>query len=249
MEGLLRVAADATPNTPSLKTKPALAAHLLRQQLSLDVPENAKLPVVIAATVCKTLGFPGISDYKTLEARVLEKLLGTPAGLTPAAATEQFIRHRLGARQGKPDEIRTSALRRWLAEEGHPKATDSSGDREPAAAYPTVTADSDRGGNAALADFARRAVEAAGQSATGWFGDNKVFISHAWKGLRSRGEGHGAVDLAEFKQQLLRANTAGLLELSRADLVALMDPADVRESETRYLNTSFHFILLERGRQ
>jgi hypothetical protein len=35
------------------------------------------------------------------------------------------------------------------------------------------------------------------------------------------------------------------LELSRADLVAAMDPEDVRSSETRHLNAEFHFINLD----
>ena len=33
---------------------------------------------------------------------------------------------------------------------------------------------------------------------------------------------------------------------SRADLVEVMDPTDVRESQTHYLNGEFHFVLLEK---
>ena len=47
------------------------------------------------------------------------------------------------------------------------------------------------------------------------------------------------------RQKLVEANRANLLTLSRADLVQLMDPADVRESETTYLNATFHFVLVE----
>ena len=46
----------------------------------------------------------------------------------------------------------------------------------------------------------------------------------------------------EFKRQLAEANRAGLLALSRADLVEAMTPEDVRSSETPYLNATFHFV-------
>ena len=54
------------------------------------------------------------------------------------------------------------------------------------------------------------------------------------------------MDLPTFKQRLTEANNAGLLTLSRADLVEVMDHTDVQESETRYLNAEFHFVLLEK---
>ncbi len=248
MELLLRIAVDATPHTPPLKTKPALAAYLIRRQFALDVPESAKLATVIAAMVCGEIGFPGISDYKTLEAKVLEKSIGT-TGLTPKNATEQFIRSRLGSKQGKVGEIRTSTLREWLAGATPDRAKGHASERQVIGSAPSISPSRlHDGGNAALGDFARRAVDAAQSSDTGRFGDNKVFINHAWKSYCARGNGEPHLDLARFKEKLLLANTAGLLELSRADLVSLMDPADVRESETQYLNASFHFILLERGR-
>jgi hypothetical protein len=80
---------------------------------------------------------------------------------------------------------------------------------------------------------------------TGWFGDNKVFISHVWKQLRSEPR-FAPLGLGGFKQKLVEANRANLLTLSRADLVQLMDPTDVRESEITYLTATFHFILVEK---
>jgi hypothetical protein len=43
----------------------------------------------------------------------------------------------------------------------------------------------------------------------------------------------------------VEANAHRLLTLSRADLVQLMDPGDVAESETPYLNAVFHLILVD----
>jgi hypothetical protein len=47
---------------------------------------------------------------------------------------------------------------------------------------------------------------------------------------------------AGFKDRLIEANRQGLIRLSRADLVEAMDPADVRASETTWLNAVFHFV-------
>ncbi len=80
---------------------------------------------------------------------------------------------------------------------------------------------------------------------TGRFGDNKVFISHVWRRLRDE-PGVPAMDLPAFKGRLTEANNARLLTLSRADLPQLLDSADVQESETRYLNAEFHFVLVEK---
>lgn len=53
------------------------------------------------------------------------------------------------------------------------------------------------------------------------------------------------LSLAEFKKRLIVEHQAGRLELSRADLIAAMDPIQIEYSETRHLNASFHFIRSE----
>ena len=94
-----------------------------------------------------------------------------------------------------------------------------------------------------LEEFARRVVQAARTSPTGWFGDNKVFIAHVWRALHDD-PAFQEMDLSAFKRRLTEANHARLLDLSRADLVEAMDPDDVRGSETLHLGASFHFIRL-----
>jgi len=85
---------------------------------------------------------------------------------------------------------------------------------------------------------------AARKSPTGWFGDAKVFISHVWRAL-SDDPAFRDMDSAGFKDRLVEAHLARLLELGRADLVSAMDPADVRESATPYLNAVYHFVRIE----
>jgi hypothetical protein len=76
------------------------------------------------------------------------------------------------------------------------------------------------------------------------FGSNKVFISALWR-MSQQQPSFPRMELAEFKRLLLEANRQRLLYLSRADLVPVMDPKLVADSETPYLHTSFHFVLLQ----
>ena len=76
------------------------------------------------------------------------------------------------------------------------------------------------------------------------FHDNKVFIAALWQASQ-REPSFPRLSLPEFKKLLVEANSHNLLHLSRADLVQAMDPQLVADSETEYLNATFHFVLLE----
>ena len=71
------------------------------------------------------------------------------------------------------------------------------------------------------------------------YGDNKVFVSEVYR------IGGFEMSLDAFKTQLLAAQRAGLVSLSRADLVEAMDPALVAKSEVRYLGAAFHFVRID----
>ncbi len=58
-------------------------------------------------------------------------------------------------------------------------------------------------------------------------------------------DGSQSLDSAAFKRRLAESNALGLLVLSRADLVQVMDPTDVDESATSFQNATFHFILVD----
>src|SRR5205823_3165908 len=92
-----------------------------------------------------------------------------------------------------------------------------------------------------MAALAERVKAAARACPTGRYGDNKVFIAHVWRMLRSDAD-FAEMDLDGFKDFLAAANNSRFLDLSRADLVQAMDPEDVRLSEVQYLNATFHFI-------
>jgi hypothetical protein len=94
-----------------------------------------------------------------------------------------------------------------------------------------------------LASFAALVLEAARKSRTGRFGEDRVFIHHAWKQFHKLHRSSG-LDEEGFKQKLLDANRARLLSLVRADLAPLLNRADVEASEIRYLSASFHFLCI-----
>ena len=187
-----------------------------------DVGPAASVEEAIEAVVCKELGHPEARSLDELVAAVLGRRLGKPIPPMPAKQrSTQVPAIAFGLPQASAKAIRSAAVKRW------------------AASRPAVRQERPDD----LASFAGAVNAAAASSPTGWFGDDKVFISHVHRGLG------GDVPIDEFKRQLVEANTAGLVKLARADLVAAMDPADVRESEVRYLTAEFHFVRVEPGRR
>jgi len=69
---------------------------------------------------------------------------------------------------------------------------------------------------------------------------SKVFISHLFDAYKAK---HPGTTREDFNRQLLEAHHKGEVELSRADLVEAMHPADVKESEVKHPGGfgEFHF--------
>ena len=96
---------------------------------------------------------------------------------------------------------------------------------------------------AGLKLFAYWVLESAKRSKTGKFGDDRIFISHAWKQYK-RDQKPKGMDLDGFKERLVEANRERFLSLVCADMAPMMDPTDVRESETHYLLATFHLLCI-----
>jgi hypothetical protein len=228
-------------------SKPKLAGQLLRQEYGLQIPPGATLPTAAVALVCQELGFAGLSDYKDLTAAILGRVLGMSGdSLPPKSAVEQFIRVKFGAPRGTVGELRRTAIAQWVrgSDSGSASSRERHDSERPMA--PSASVDPASAGDD-LPAFARAVAAAARDCPTGRFGDNKVFINHVWKTFQNA-TGQRRLDLPAFKQRLIEANREGLVRLSRADLLAAMNADDVRESEIRYLNADFHFVLTE-GRE
>ena len=93
----------------------------------------------------------------------------------------------------------------------------------------------------ALADSIEGETDAGGR-ARGRFGGRKVFIAALRRALR--GTDYKKLPRADVDELILRAHRAGLLQLARADLVAAMDPDEIRDSLIVHPSgAEFHFVL------
>jgi hypothetical protein len=169
---------------------------------------------------------------------VLSRLLGADGRMASAKVGKLAPRVLLGAQGSGAPALRALALREWAAGDGPSKTLPGRESGRPAAATPPPE-DFD------LAAFANTVLAVARDCPTGRFGGNKVFISHVWQRLAGE-PSFAALGPDAFKRQLVEAHRADLLTLSRADLVSVMDPEDVRQSETHYLNATFHFVLTDK---
>jgi hypothetical protein len=224
-----------------ISRKPNLEAVLLAARYELPPGAASTLKNAVEALACKELGYPGETSVDAVKARVLCKLLGTSERLPMKEIQKQLPRVAVGARNSKPDALRDALLQRWA---------DPIGTSQPAPASaiqtePEPEPETEAVERLDLPAFARTVQAAARTSPTGKFGENKVFINHVWRHLQHE-PGLPHLNLTAFKSALTEANHAGLLQLSRADLVQVMDQADVQESETPYLDAKFHFVLLEK---
>jgi hypothetical protein len=217
-----------------LSNSDGLRLAILRMRY--DLPEVKTMNKALDALVCKELDLDskGELKFKAVKAKILAGLLDVVGNPELDDFKKQLPANAVGASRTGADALRSALLREWLREDAPaaPAATEVL-DEPRAAAPPAPPFD--------LAAFAERVRAAARASETGRFGDNKVFISHVWRKLRGD-DAFAGVSEADFKTRLTEANHRGLLSLSRADLVEVMNPDDVRASETPYLHTSFHFV-------
>jgi hypothetical protein len=196
--------------------------ELTRRLLGMGAKDKVTLDTVQAALFCRELG-----DHRPAD---------------PKKALDRLLARRIQARRDEPKELRDEVLRSWIDESlGNAPAVLPRSSPHDLEAVPAPPASFD------LATFARRVQAAARACQSGRYGDNKVFVLHAWRALENEPDFRG-MDFNAFKQRLSEANNARLLDLSRADLVQAMDPEDVRLSEVSYLNATFHFIRVEQER-
>jgi hypothetical protein len=227
-------------------------------RLFLELPESSSAPNCTAAVLAQRLGVP--YDGHSKPERVADAWLASTLGLQKLSLTE--LRKKLLARELQLPERRTTAqlfglaatqladapksdpksvldalARRWLLVEGdaHPRdtAAQNTAAPEPPASVPPP--------QEALGRFVRRVQLAADSPEARHFGPEKVFIGSVWQALAAEPD---MAQLGEngFKRLLVEAHRQGSLVLAQADLVAAMDPRDVRASETKHHNATYHFI-------
>ncbi|HEX5269366.1 MAG TPA: hypothetical protein VFW33_02710 [Gemmataceae bacterium] len=228
-------AAGAPAGAKPLNEK-QLAPILLKMHYNLTVSGSATIPRVLEALTCKriceALGLPPQQDFRGVQAAILGRELDEKGSHDRETTALLLARGVANAGKRGVESLRDAILARWA--DGKQDA-------------PTVPPPEPRAAEFDPPAFARTVLRVAADCPTGRFGDNKVFINHVWQRLRQE-PGLPALDLPAFKARLVEASRSGLLRLSRADLVQVMDPGDVKESETTSGDALFHFILIERDR-
>jgi len=200
-------------------------AAVLRQKFSLPLGDYPDLKSVKIELTRKLLGMGPKEkiSLETVQAAIFGRELGEHRPADPKKVLDRLVSRQVGARRDDEKELRDAVLRGWI--DGAIDQLDRRFSASPSG----------------LAGLVQKVQAAAEECTSGRFGDNKVFIIHVWRALQNDADFRG-MDLPAFKQRLVEANNARLLDLSRADLVQAMDPDDVRLSEVTYLNAVFHFI-------
>lgn len=210
-----------------------LRAVLVQKQLGLEGVGTRTLNEVRDTLCWKQLGVDTDKPFTlaAVQSFLLGKVLQSSREVKPSQALEQLAARSVGARRTDAESLRVAALQSWLIPATEPSAP-ATRDSQPPAPAPRPTEDG-------LPAFAERVLNTARSATTGRFGDDRVFISHVYRAMREPG-----LDEQSFKNRLVEANRKRLLSLSRADMVELMDRADVEASEIRHLGSTFHFIAL-----
>ena len=229
-----------TPSRPTLTWLAGangLRSAVLKRQHGVAGKETPTLEQVRDRLLWRQLGVETVDAFtlSAVQAHLLGKLLEMNVS-NPRRGVEQLAARAAGATRVDAEAVRLAALRAWLlpASESAP-VPDAGRDvvSAPRAAVPAEPA-------MTTANFAEHVLAVArALPPEGRFGSNKVFIAYVWRALQPEWSSREA-----FNAALLEANRARHLSLSRADLVSVMNPVDVAESEIRSHGASFHFVVV-----
>lgn len=226
---LPRLLLDAPP--ASDEDAPPLTTALLAQRLNVPLAPRSTPAQVIDAWLARSLGLAGKLSLDELRKTLLARELGLPRRPRLTDITRLGIAQLAGATSGSPAAVLEALTSRWLT--GPTELPPA----QPRPTQPQPSAPED----GPLRHFALRVRRAADSSQVRSFGPDKAFIGSVWQALASDPEFVGLGE-REFKRLLVEAHRRGALVLGRADLVAAMDPGDVRASEITDQNATYHFI-------
>jgi hypothetical protein len=259
------LALDLAPGAPRVRERlskaedlPGVVLHRMHDLPGSNTPTQLQ---AVDRLAWKQLGVDTDKPMKLDDVRrhLLGQLLDSGSRLPLKKLVAMLAADAVGARRPSADAVREALIRRWLEHGGNgadaqpaapgdqaiPTLVDDPGEQTVPIGVPATLRATAAPAPAAwdLDGFARAVQAAADREQEGRFGTRKVFIAAVWRRLRDMpGSVAAGMDLDTFKRHLVDANRADLLGLHRADLVPLMDPAEVRASEITYGNATFHFI-------
>lgn len=211
---------DASPNC---------AAALLAERLEVPCGASTTPRQVVDAWLTRKLGIDALS-LDQLRNALLARELQLPRRKNAAETLRLSIAHLSGAPSAQAAPVLAALTTRWLRGDAPDiKAGDVPAERSLAPVQDE------------LGRFVDRVQAAADGPEVRRYGDNKVFIGSVWQALSADTEIRKLGEV-RFKQLLMEAHRRGALVLARADLASAMDPRDVRASEIKHHNATFHFI-------
>ena len=222
----------------AMASDPVFKAVLLERQFDLPAAAVPRLDDAIDALAWKLIGFEGMAkkfDVKAVKTALINRELGDGRAADFKKAASRLVARGAGARRDDAKELRDAVLRDWIGREARGEVEGQAPGPEVRHRRPTCRGRSTRrhwpSASRTRPAPARRAGTAITRS------------SSPMSGIACGPEPEFAgMDLDGFKRALAEANNLRLLDLARADLVQAMDPEDVRRSEVRYLNATFHFV-------
>lgn len=224
-------------------------AALLKRQHGVEGKETPTLKQVSDRLLWRQLGVETDRPFtlSAVQAHLLGQMLEVPVK-EPKQGVKQLAARAAGSMRVEAEAVLLATQRRWLLPDS--EALPPLAAAEPAPSAAPEPEPELRGEPAPIAEppaspaaspaFAERVLEVARALPTEQrFGSNKVFIAHVWRALAPEWGNREA-----FNAALLEANRTRQLSLSRADLVAVMNPTDVAESEVNTSGASFHFVVV-----
>ncbi len=216
----------------------AKAGRMLAAQLSRrprDFGTDSKLIAALAAEHLDAAQ-PSLDMLRTvILKRFISDLLGASgvAGATDAAGAGRAPPARPAERRPSPS-AGPAAATSTAPRRGSPVADNDALPSAPP--LPVLRPDLDT--------FAAEVVRHAANSAEGWSGNRKAFISHVWPSIRDSRPEWGLSEI-EFKCMLVEAHRASRLALSSADLKNKNNIKDIQDSAISWMNTVWHYVRIE----
>jgi hypothetical protein len=215
---------------------PAKAARLLAARLSTSGREFGTDGRLIAALAAEAVGSPR-GDLKSLQRAILRKYLGRESESEKGRKTARRtnLRRRTQSLLSTDKRPRSGATSLNATGTGAQSASPA----DTATVAPAATADST--GRPDPAAFASAVHAATAETAEGWAGNRRAFISKVWAVIQER---HAAWALTEieFKCMLTEAHRTGLVVLANADLKDKKALKELQESAVVYKNTVWHYV-------
>ncbi len=242
-------------------------AALLKSRFGLPIDDYPTLPQAVSALAWSMIGIASSEEFSApnVQRALFQRALGESRPSTLARLIDRLIARSLGTEEAKVDAFRLAVLRglpersnaEWVPTVGAKTvdAVPEAPTTEPRAVpvevrgfLPTDVSEPPREKETipfALLAFAYRVLSVARSMPSGRVGDRLVLIGPLWETLR-RDASFLGLGRSDFRQRLIEADQARLLDLEPVPAFEDLDPDLLRDSETLRAGGTVHAVALPR---